>query len=282
VAVLAYSTRQDSKLTLKALQAGALAYSISKDATELRRQVDKLAAAYSPAEEESTTADESCWSELKNMDQGLLQMASSLPAILPEDFDGWDDHTAPDASHANEPEAKQILSLTPIEPEVSDSIPVSSLVHPKRNEEEDSRQLKPVPAHNDQPFWPQTFNDADETKLHEDFGAPTERLLKISTSKLWSGILFSGEKQRTRKFDSAQVHNADHEIEEMFRRSAAKTFKVKTLKRGGKIAASVSVASVVLLAAGLLFWSRPQPLITMGQTVLHGPVTAIMGTGGQH
>ena len=279
VAVLAYSTRSDSKLTLKALQAGALAYSISKDAGELRQEIDKLAAAYSPAEEEPLAACPSGSSDPVNAEGREHKEPLHLPSILPEDFDGWDDHSSSGASTENETQIKQAPSPRLVEPVESGTTVLSSLVHPMTYEEEALRPALASPAQKDSPFWPQTLNDADETKLHDNSLIATERLLKISTSKLWSGILFSAE--RARKFDSAQLDDVDHEIEEMFRKSAQKSIRAKTLKRGGKIAVLVSLAAALALAMGLLFYSHPQPLITAGQMVLGGSVTTIMHTDGR-
>ena len=278
LAVLAYSIRSDSKLTLKALQAGAMAYSISKDAGELRLQVDKLTADSSSAQEESTAASRSNSIDLGNAEECQHKDTVRLPSTLPEDFEGWDGHSSSGASIGNETQIKQAPSPVLVEPSENSPAIVSSLVHPKTREGEELRSVQGAPAQNDLSFWPKTLNDADETKPHDNSLKATERLLKISTSKLWSGILFSAE--RARKFDSAQLHDADREIEQMFRLSAEKSSTVKKLKRGGKIAVAVSLASALALAMGLLIYSHAAPLSTLGQMVLRGPVTAIMHTDG--
>ncbi len=92
-------------------------------------------------------------------------------------------------------------------------------------------------------------------------------------------MLFSGEKQRARKFNSAHTRDADRALEEMFRRSAPRVRESKTPKWRSKIAALVSLLFVVIAAVGLLVWSHPKPLLMMGQTVLHGRGITMMRVG---
>lgn len=278
-AVLAYSTRGHSKLTSRALQAGALAYSILGDTSQLRQQIDRLAAAYSPDEEDLEAAGPSVWSEPRNIDGRADEFGLQLPAILPEDFDGWDDCTASDDSRKSKAEAGPILSSKPIRKAESDGAIDSSSVSTERLEDQVSSLLKDAPSKNERAFWPQTLGDEDETKSRGNPAAPSERFLKISTSKLWSGILFSGDSRKIPKFNSAQMRDADDALETMFQRGVAKSHKAAESKRRGKIAVSMSLASVLIVAIALIAWLHPKPLFTMGQTVLHNPVVTLARTG---
>jgi len=107
-AILAYSKHADSKLTLECIDSGVLVYSIADGATEISQAIDRLAHAFFP-EEESVSPKQSA-SSLTVVKNCQREDSWQLPpAVLPRDFDDWDDVRHPVEPHRFE-EAADIPS----------------------------------------------------------------------------------------------------------------------------------------------------------------------------
>lgn len=101
-AILAYSKHADSKLTLECIDSGVLVYSIADGAKEISRAINRLADAFLPEEQGSVSPKQSA-SSLTVIKNCQREDSWQLPpAVLPRDFDDWDDVRHPIEPHGLE------------------------------------------------------------------------------------------------------------------------------------------------------------------------------------